>query len=177
MPASDIVSRFNEIYNSTSRAALAFITAKCGRTADIGDIFQDTYMELYKVLSKRGAAYITNEKALVFRIARRKLARYYSLAARLRLLVPISAADGGEESLSGFDAGAFLTEDFAVGSVLLETARRFILSKPDDVQKIFYLHYDAGLTLAEIARSLALNESNVKNKLYRTLAELRDILK
>ena len=63
----NIASRFDEIYNSTNKAVLAFITAKCGRTADIGDIFQETYMELYQILIKRGVEYVTNDKALVLR--------------------------------------------------------------------------------------------------------------
>ena len=42
MQDSNIVARFDEIYNSTNRTVLTFITAKCGRTADVSDIFQET---------------------------------------------------------------------------------------------------------------------------------------
>ena len=83
MSNPDTASRFDEIYNSTNKAVLAFITAKCGRIADVGDIFQETYMELYRLLDKRGTDYITNEKALVLRIAKRKVARYYSFLEQL----------------------------------------------------------------------------------------------
>ena len=55
MSNPNIASRFDDIYDSTNQAVLAFITAKCKNTADISDIFQDTYMELYQVLIKRGA--------------------------------------------------------------------------------------------------------------------------
>ena len=50
----DITSRFNAIYNSTSKAVLAFVTAKCRNTADIQDVVQETYVELYQLLIKRG---------------------------------------------------------------------------------------------------------------------------
>ena len=179
MSNPDAASRFDEIYNTTNKTVLAFITAKCGRTADIGDIFQDTYMELYKTLCKRGADYVTNEKALVLRIAKRRVARYYSLLERLRIFVSMSTTnvDGQEVDFSELEADAFLTEDFSVNYALLDTVQQFIGSKPEDVQKVFYLMYDVGLTIPEIAEALSINKSNVKNKLYRTLKELKDLLK
>jgi RNA polymerase sigma-70 factor (ECF subfamily) len=179
MSNPNIASRFDEMYNSTSKAVLAFITAKCGRTADISDIFQDTYLELYQVLDKRGANYVTNDKALVLRIAKRKIAKHYSLLERLRIYVSMNTAHKDEEEteLADFAADTFLTEDFAVNQVLLETAKQFIQSKPEDVQKVFYLMYDVDLSIPEIAQALSMGESNVKNKLYRTLKELRNLLK
>lgn len=178
MSNPNTASRFDEIYNSTSKAVLAFITAKCGRTADINDIFQDTYLELYQVLSKRGADYVTNGNAFVLRIAKQKIARHYSLLERLRFFISMTTTnkDGKEVELSDLEADAFLTEDFTVNQILLESARQFIQQKPEDVKKIFYLFYDVGLTIPEIARMLALSESGVKNKLYRTLKELRNLL-
>jgi len=179
MSNPNATSRFGDIYNSTNKTVLAFITAKCGRTADISDIFQDTYMELYKILDERGVDYVTNEKALVLRIAKRKVARYYSLLERLRIFVSMSTTneDGDEVDLSDLEADAFLTEDFSVNHILLESVRQFIESKPEDVQKVFYLKYDVDLSISEIAQALSISESSVKNKLYRTLKELRNLLK
>ena len=179
MSNPDIASRFDEIYNSTNKTVLAFITAKCGHTADINDIYQDTYMELYQVLSRRGADYVTNEKALVLLIAKRKVARYYSLLERLRIFITVNAVneDGEEVILSDFDADAFLFEDFSVSQDLLDTARQYIHSKSEAVQKVFYLMYGVDLSISEIAQALSISESNVKNKLYRTLKELRNLLK
>ena len=178
MSNPNAASRFGEIYDSTNKAVLAFITTKCGRTADISDIFQDTYLELYKILNERGAEYIKHEKAYVLRIAKRKVARYYSLLERLKIFVSISAAneDGEEVDISELEANAFLTEDFTVNHALLESVQQFIGSKPEDVQKVFYLMYDVGLTIPEIAQTLSMNESSVKNKLYRTLKELKNLL-
>ena len=188
MSNPNIASRFDEVYNSTNKAVLALITAKCGRTSDINDIYQDTYMELYQLLLKRGADYVTNERALVLRIAKRKIARYYSLKERLRLFVSMTATDedGREVDLLDFEAEAFsansfltdsfLTEDFTEKQALLDTARQLIQSKPEAVQKVFYLMYDVGLSIPEIAAALSMSESNVKNKLYRTLKELRGML-
>lgn len=179
MSNPNTVSRFDEIYYSTNKAALAFIIAKCGRTADVSDIFQDVYMELYQILCKRGADYITNETALVFKLAKRKVARYYSSLQRLRSFVLPIAAGAEDESGSGladFEDESFLTEDFAVSNVLIEDVRKYLFEKPEIVQKIFFLRYDADLSIPEIAGRLSVNESYVKNKLYRTLKELRELL-
>jgi RNA polymerase sigma-70 factor (ECF subfamily) len=130
-------------------------------------------------MNKRGAEYVTNEKALVLRIAKRKIARHYSLLERLRIFVSMSTTneDGEEVDLSDLEADAFLTEDFSVNHALIETVRQFIDTKPEDVQKVFYLMYDIDLTIPEIAKALSISESNVKNKLYRTLKEIRNLIK
>jgi RNA polymerase sigma-70 factor (ECF subfamily) len=174
----NITSRFNEIYDSTYKPVMSFITAKCSNTADIHDIAQDTYVELYQILERRGVDYIKNDKALALRIAKQKLSRYYSLMGRLRLFVPMTVTnDGGEEvELSDLEADSFLTEDFTVNQILLEEAMHFIQQKPQDVKKVFYLFYDVGQSIPEIAQALSMSESNVKHRLYRTLKELRTLL-
>ena len=179
MSNPNIASRFDEIYDSTNKAVLALITAKCGRTADISDIFQDTYMELYQLLCKRGAEYVTNDKALVLKIAKRKIARYYSLLKRLRCFISLytTSEDEGKIPITDLEVNTFLTEDFAASHAMLEAAQQFLHSKPEDTQKVFYLMYDVGLTIPEIAQALSISESNVKNKLYRNLSELRKLLK
>ena len=169
--------RFDEIYDSTSKAVLAFITAKCRCTADINDIFQDTYMELYSTLIRRGANYVTHEKALVLRIAKRKIAKHYSLLERLKIFVSTISVTDDKTDMLHFEAESFSIEDFTCNHAVLESAWQYIKSKPEDVRKVFYLMYDVGLTIPEIAQALSMSESNVKNKLYRTLKELRSLLK
>jgi len=178
MSNPNAASRFDEIYDSTYKNVLAFITARSGRTADISDIFQETYLELYKLLVNRGADYVTHEKALVMRIAKRKIAKQYSLLERLKNFVSMTTVNEGDEEidLTTFEADDFSTEDFTVNNILLENARQFIRSKSEDVRKVFYLMYDVGLTIPEIAQALSMSESNVKNKLYRTLKEIRKLL-
>jgi RNA polymerase sigma-70 factor (ECF subfamily) len=171
-------SRFDEIYDSTRKEVYAFIAARSGRKADISDIFQETYMELYTLLVKRGADYVTHGKALVMKIAKQKIAKSFSLLERLKHFVSMTGANEDDEGfdLTAFEADGFSTEDFTVNSILLENARQFIKAKPADVRKVFYLMYDVGLTIPEIAQTLSMSESNVKNKLYRTLKELRNLL-
>lgn len=177
MAGQDITSRFNEIYDSTNKEVLSYVTAKCGHTADIRDIVQDTYMELYQLLSKRGVDYIKNSKAIILRIAKQQLSRFYARTGKLRLVsMTAQNGEGDEIQLSDLEADSFLTEDFVVDQAMLEETRAFIKQKPEDVKKIFYLFYDVGQSIPKIAQALSIKESNVKNKLYRTLKELRALL-
>ncbi|MDR2569235.1 MAG: sigma-70 family RNA polymerase sigma factor [Oscillospiraceae bacterium] len=179
MKNEDIISKFNEIYNSTHKAVLAYITAKCKATADISDIFQNTYMELYQVLNKRGVSYITDEKGLVFRITKRKLARHYSFFKRMQNTVPITSESidesKSEPEISDIDLNKLSMEDIAVNQILLDNIKEFVRQKPEDVKKVFYLFYEVGQTIPEIAELLSISQSSVKNKLYRTIKELRSI--
>jgi RNA polymerase sigma-70 factor (ECF subfamily) len=154
---------------------MSFITSKCQNTADISDIAQETYLELYQLLKRRGVDYIQNEYAIVLKIAKQKLYRHYSLLERLRMFVPLTVTneDGEEVALPDLDAQALAEEDFIFNQVLVANIRQLLRQKPDDVKRVFILFYDVGLTIPEIAEALSMSESNVKNKLYRTLKEIR----
>ncbi len=154
-----------------------YITAKCSNTADIIDIFQETYMELYSVIAKRGENYIENKEAFVMKLARQKVSRYYSLLDRLKAVLPLAypSRDGEEFDRSGLDIHSFSVEDNIVNEALIEQVNTFLSSKPEVIKKIFYLFYQMELTIPEIATHLSMSESNVKNRLYRTLKELRKL--
>jgi RNA polymerase sigma-70 factor (ECF subfamily) len=178
MISHEITARFNEIYDSTQKAVLSFVTAKCGNTADIADIVQEIYLELFSLLTRRGVDFIKNENAMVLKIAKQKLARHYSLMERLRMIVPMvgANAEGDEIPLTDLEADAFLAEDFTVSRLLIDDAKALLRRKPESVRKVFYLYYEVGLSIHEISKTLSMSESDVKNKLYRTLKELRSML-
>ena len=179
MQSSDVASRFEEIYHTTNKAVLTYITVKCGRVADISDLFQDTYLELYQILLKNGPEYVTNEKALALKIAKRKISKYYSLKEKMKNFISAAVVqdDGSEVDLTEYEADPFLLEEYVVNQVLLDSIRQLIQNKPEDIKKIFYLYYDVGLKISEIANELSISESSVKNKLYRTIKDLRTIVK
>ena len=53
----------------------------------------------------------------------------------------------------------------------------YLKKKNPDIQRIFYLYYNLDFTIKEISEELNLKESDVKNKLYRTLKELQKNLR
>lgn len=177
MVDQNVTNLFNDIYDSTNRKVIIYITAKCNNTDDISDIFQETYMELYSVLVKRGVNYIKNYEAFVMKIVKQKVYRYYSILERFKLMVSISTfnKNGEELNIADFKADSFILEDVICDKDMVAQVNEFLSKKPEVIKKIFYLYYYLNLSIKEIAKLLILNESNVKNKLYRTLKELRKL--
>lgn len=173
MAGQDAAALFNALYDATNRRVLTYITSKCRTPADIRDIYQDTYMELYHVLTTRGAGYIRNGDAFVLRLARQQLSRYYSRMERRRQRLPSVSIEEAAECLPDLASGDML-EDRMDERDLIARIHAFLAQQPADVQKVFILHFEMEYTLSEIAALLSMGESNVKNKLYRTLAKMRE---
>jgi RNA polymerase sigma factor (sigma-70 family) len=175
-----VMSRFNEIYDSTYKSVMLYIASKCSNAADIGDIAQEVYIDVYETLRKRGVGYARSDRAVVMKIAQRKLSQHYSRMERMKMFVPLHVAseDGDEALLPELEAevDAFRIEDYVIDQMMADSARRIIKHKPEDVKRVLYMFYDLGLTIAEIAKALSMSESNVKHKIYRTLSELRELL-
>ena len=57
---------------------------------------------------------------------------------------------------------------------VLDWVNRYLTVKGETVRKIFHLYYRFGMTAPEIAALLGRSEADVKNKLYRTLKEIRE---
>ncbi|WP_040197813.1 RNA polymerase sigma factor [Candidatus Soleaferrea massiliensis] len=175
MADQDITNLFNEIYDATRQKTLGMITAKCGSIAGIPDIFQETYMELFAILSRRGPGYIKNPEAFVMRLARQKIYRHYTLLNKIKSIVSISGMRGedGEIHVEDLDIDTFSIEDHMSEKDLIDQILQFLSHKPLDTQKIFYLFYYLDLSIPKISKLLSISESNVKHKLYRTLQEMR----
>ena len=160
---------FNQIYDSTYRATLIYVTAKCHNTEDIADILQETYTELYTVMCRRGTDYIKDTGAFVRKIAKSKVYRHYSFFERIRNNMSIN------ENEDVFCEDGFDLENAVIDKLMVEEVDRHIFSKPQITQKIFCMYFSLDMTISEIAKALDVGESQVKNKLYRTLGELREM--
>lgn len=175
--SQDTTSYFNEVYDTTNRAVLGLITAKCGKTEDIGDIFQETYMTFFRSLERKGTAYPKDASRLVIKIAKRKIAEHYARKARQPAMITSVPAGDGLEEISPWEleADPFLVEEFVIDAAMMEEAKQYLLRKSPDIRKIFYLFYHLDFSIPKIAKQMSLSESNVKNKLYRTVNELKAI--
>ena len=59
----------------------------------------------------------------------------------------------------------------------VKTIWKYIYSKGTTITKIFYAYYHLGMKINEISKELQINESTVKNYIYRTIKELKKIFK
>lgn len=168
---------FNQIYDSTNKKVFSYITAKCSSTSDISDIFQETYLEVYAALKKHGSDYVNNREAFVMKIAKQKIYRYYSLLDRMKSIVPLFSPDENEEevSIADLETNDFTFENEESEKMTILQINQFLSQKPAGIQKIFVLFYYMDLSIPEISKLLSMSESNVKNKLYRTLKDLRKL--
>ncbi len=168
------VSRFNEIYDATNRKTLAYIAAKCGNISDMYDILQETYMELYSVLSSKGADYIENDEAFVINIAKQKIYKHYTLMQRFKADLSLSVAVNEEETnIFETDFEEMTLEDEICTNQLVDEIERYIAKKPQEIRRIFFLRFSLDRSIDEIAELMSLKPSSVKNKLYRTINEIR----
>ncbi len=179
MGSQELESTFDQIYNQTYKKILYYVTARCGNPSDISDILQEVYAELYRVLVRRGTSYIHMPEAFVMQLAKSKVYRYYSISEKIKTILPFSTMDWkrGEDVAKVIDAadGEPELDDIVADRILLKQIADFIKTKPDDVQRIFYLYYVLEQSSAQIALDLHLNESTVKSKIHRTVREVRTL--
>lgn len=157
---------FNELYASTNQKVLAYIIVKCGKTEDVADIFQETYTEVVKIIRKHGISYFKQPDALVMQIAKRKIFRHYKLKEKLR----------GIEEMNDYNILSADENDIAISKETVQSVFTYLSAKDELTKKIFYLYYYMDKNISEIALLFSVKESTIKNRLYRTLRELRQNL-
>lgn len=172
----DVTSVFNEIYDSTTPAALRYISAKCGNMEDVSDILQETYMEVYSTLLEKGKDFIENDEAFVINIAKQKIFKHYNKIQNFpeEMSLSVFENDNGEVNLD-LQPDEFDIEDSLCTKELVGEIQEFLKSKSDSIQKIFFLRFSLDLSIDEIAELMDESQSGIKNKLYRTIKELRKI--
>ncbi len=157
---------FEEIYEGTYLSTLKFITIHCYHVSDINDILQDTYVELYKILCKKRKLKVENKQSYICGIARNVIKRYGAKKKDV-----ISLANDEKEEIEVADT--FDLEQNFMHKQDVQKVWEFIQKKDLVTSKIFYLYFVLGLKIMEIAQELTLNESTVKNKIYRTQKEIQ----
>lgn len=160
---------FKEIYHHTYQKTLKFVVIRCNNMDDINDIIQDTYLELLKKLRSKKILELENIDNFILGIANNIIKRHYcKISKNKKALYYLDDEEEYEEVKDDFD----LEQDFITKENVKEVWN-YIKNHELEIAKIFYLYFSLGLKISEIAKELDLKESNVKNKLYRTLKQLR----
>ena len=161
------LNEFNEVYNKTYDLVLKYVVCKCNNVDDINDIIQDAYIALYKQLLKNND--IDNINNYVIGIAKNKINKYYGLSYKIKNLFTKTEINNLKNNIN--------IEKNIIDKNNLEEIWKYLKNKNIIIFKIFYLYYVESLTIKEISNHLNINESNVKNYLYRTLKELKNTYK
>lgn len=161
---------FNSVYDEYFDEIRRFTAVRCSDPDILSDLLQEIWFEYYKTVAKKGTDYAKEPLALLYKIARRKTARYFSVKKELMRLIPISDEEG-DTDLPDIYTDA---EEKALSSVEAERIWEILSSYSAEIRKIVYLYFYEDMSLPEISRATGLSLSNVKNKLYRTLKELKE---
>lgn len=161
---------FYEIYQNTYKKVYAAVLSGTADAHTAEDIFQEIYAELYNAL-KSGKS-VHNPQSYLMTVVRKKLSRHYKSVKRAREREVSSEDDTDITELAADD---FEIEDSIVTAELYREISARLKAKSEIVQHIFVMFYQLEMTIPEIAESLSVSQSFVKNKLYRTLKEFRKL--
>ncbi len=171
MGNSTLDAYFNAVYSETFPAVSRYVVSKCGSLQESEDIIQNIYARFYQRIAKKGYEDIENNEAFVINIAKFECKNYFSFIKKHSS--SSSFSDFTEEQMVAVEAEMSRDqkslEDIMCNSLI---ARQIFddIAKDDPITgKIFYLHFACDMKLDEVANSLGLNLSTVKNKLYRTI--------
>jgi len=170
MTSQKNIQEFNKIYDKTYNNVLKYVIVKCSNLDDVNDIVQDIYLEVYKKLNNVDINYIDK---YIFGIAKNKIKKYYGLLYKLKNFSLFNSDD--KEILDNVPSLDDI-EKIVIDNYDLEVIWGYLSSKKVIIGKIFYLFYVVGFTIKEISLELSVSESYVKNSIYRTLKELKEVM-
>lgn len=163
---------FDKIYDAVFLKVKRYVIAKCANLCDVEDILQEVFLEFYTLVDKKGVKYIKNAEALVMHIAKTKISKHYNLLFKFKSL-PLYNKNKDNDIWQEQDLADIDIEQQYINKQIVDEVWGLLTSKDSLTQKVFALYYYEQLSLREIAKELKIGISNVKHRLYRTLAEIR----
>lgn len=160
---------FNEIYEKTYKNTLKYILLHCNNLDDVKDLVQDTYLDFYKYLNKKDISRIENIEKYIIGISKNVLKKYYCSKDKKNKIISIHQNEDAEIEIN---SNVDLELQF-ISSENVNEIWEYIKCKDIKIAKIFYCYYHLDMKINEISTEMKLNESTVKNCIYRTINELQ----
>lgn len=167
------LNNFEDVYNKTYNDVLKIIVCKCQNLDDVNELIQDTYVELYQALENKNNLKVNDEKAYVIGIAKNMVKKYYRNQYKEKSNIIYFPKDREENEIQL--SSNINLEAEVIKKENVEEIWNYLNHKSILIAKIFYLYYVLGLKITEISEELKINESTIKNYIYRTLKELNAI--
>ena len=161
---------FEQIYRQTYNKLIRYIVVKCNNIDDINDILQETYIELLKKIRKQKNLETENINNFIYGIANNIIKRHFH-KKKLEKVVYLYSNDEEDTPLDIEDTFD-LEQDF-ITKENVDKVWQYINTKDLLTTKVIYLYFILGLKISDVANELNISESNAKNKIYRTLKELK----
>lgn len=173
MASQSTLYKFNDIYDKTHLDLLKYVIIKCHSINDANDIIQETYLEFWNIMNKKELS-DSNIKSYLMGIANNKIKKHFTLLKKIKT---ISLFEKNDKDIEIIDN---IKDDININDIIIKSDDwndiwNYIKNKKNqDIPKVFYLYYKLEISIKEIANNLKVNESYIKNLIYRTLKELQD---
>lgn len=164
MSTQEALNKFERVYYKTYDDVLKYVVCHVSSIQDVSDIIQDIYLAVYKKIKKE----ITKE--YVLGIAKHKLKDYYRFSYKRK------------ENILDTDNIENISDDVDLLNLVIDQDQidfvwNYLSDKKSIIGKVFFFYYYENYSLKEIANILNITESNVKHYLYRTLKEIKNVLR
>ena len=133
------------------------------------------YLEVLKKLDNKN---IQMNKTYIIGIAKNKIKDYYRFNYKSKILSLFSSIkDDKDNNLIDTIANDINIEKIVIKNQDINFIWKYLKKQKPIISKIFFLYYYMDYNIKEISLELNINESNVKNYLYRTLNKLNSLMK
>ena len=173
MVDQETLKTFDELYDKTYNNVLKYVICNCSNIEDVKDIIQNTYLELLKTLDKKSM--INNPKSYIMGIAKNKVKEYYRFNYKTKIISLLSKKED-LDLVDNIPSNIDLQKDL-ITKEDLQFIWNYLKTKKVIISKVFYLYYYSDMSIKSISKYLNITESNVKHYLYRTLKELKNVVK
>lgn len=169
----DTLKIFDDLYEKTYKNVLKYVVCNCSNAEDIKDIVQNIYMEMLKKI--QNGIIFNNESSYIMGITKNKVNEYYRHKYKVKIVSLFTKKDNEKYNIDIPDS--FDLELNYIKNEDINFIWTFLKKKKIIIFKIFYLYYYEDLTIEKISKTLNISQSNVKHYLYRTINELKEIMK
>lgn len=171
----ETLDTFDRLYYDTYQDVLKYVVVNCSNIEDVKDIVQNVYLEVLKKLDNKN---IQMNKTYIIGIAINKIKDYYRFNYKAKILSLFSnIKDDKDNNLIDTIANDINIEKIVIKNQDINFIWKYLKKQKPIISKIFFLYYYMDYNIKEISLELNINESNVKNYLYRTLNKLNSLMK
>lgn len=164
-------SLFDKVYNDTYDNLLKYVICKCSNIDDVNDIIQDTYFEFYNKLNEKKE--IKDYNKYLIGICKNIIRKHYRTKYKKDEFQVLFDDSNNIQNIGD----NFNLEESLLKKEQFDTIFKYLKEKNVLVFKVFYLFYHDELSIKDISKELNISLSKTKNILYRTLKEIKEMLK
>ena len=172
MPQNEFDKLFVEVYDETYNNLCKYVVLKCGNAVDAPDIVQNTYMLFYRTLTKKRR--IEKPTEYLFKIAKNEINKFYAFKEKRLREIPVFSDNVDDGQAVPMDLEELLSAELTADrNIELSDIWNYIEQQDALTIKIFVLYFRFDEKITDISKELKISESNVKNRLYRTIKRIQ----